>query len=585
MKSKDRSKKSKISEPKQRLTLTEYLQQIMQWHQAGKWVEAEAGYQKILQIQPQQADALHLLGVVTAQLGKAEQGIELIQKAIRLNGSNASYFFNLASILHQQNNITAAIEAYQQAVVMNPEFAQESAQQLFSIALHLHQSHQFVQAEQLYQQILTIAPNYPDCFNLLGVIAAQREECEQAVLLFKQAITLEPAIVDYHVHLGNALHTLGKFQEAIDAYQCALALEPDNAKLHNDLATTFNMCERWAEATQHYQQAITLQSNYAEAHFGFSWLLLAQQNWVEGWKEYAWRSSRREHLHTITPISQLPENLTDQRILVLSEQGLGDELFFLRFVPLLKARGAWVAYRCGEKIRSIVQRLEYIDVILQKNETLPITDYTLLLGDLPQALNMMTDVPPSLSFSPLSAHVTKMREQLQQLGKPPYIAITWRAGVKSNIKDKQFMKKVYDKEIPLTELAKVLRSLDATFITIQRQPLEGEIAELSRLLNRPVHDFSMLNDDLEQMLALLSLLDDYIGVSNTNTHLIAGLGKTAKILMPYPAEWRWLTTGKESPWFPNFPIYRQMVDKTWTLALQQLTQDLRDHFRSLVKNT
>lgn len=576
MKSKDRSKKSKTSEPKQRLTLTEYLQQVMQWHQAGKWVEAEAGYQKILQIQPQQTDALHLLGVVTAQLGKAEQGIELIQKAIRLNGGNASYFFNLASILHQQNNITAAIEAYQQAVVMNPEFAQESAQQLFSIALHLHQSHQFVQAEQLYQQILTIAPNYPDCFNLLGVIAAQREECDQAISLFKQAITLEPAIVDYHVHLGNALQTLGKFQEAIDAYQCALVLEPHDAKLHNDLATTFNMCERWAEAIQHYQQAITLKPDYAEAHFGFSWLLLAQQNWVEGWKEYAWRSSRREHLHIITPISQLPENLTEQRILILSEQGLGDELFFLRFVPFLKARGAWVAYRCGEKISSIVQRLEYIDVVLQKNETLPTTDYTLLLGDLPQALNMTTDVPPSLSFSPLSAHIIKMREQLQQLGKPPYIAITWRAGVKSNIKDKQFMKKVYDKEIPLTELAKVLRSLNATFIAVQRHPFDGEIAELSHLINCPIHNFSALNDNLEEMLALLSLLDDYIGVSNTNTHLIAGLGKTAKILMPYPAEWRWLTTGKESPWFPNFPIYRQMVDKTWTLAVQQLIHDLSD---------
>ncbi len=578
MKSKIHSKKQKkSSQPKQRLTLTEYLQQIMQWHQAGKWVEAEAGYQKILQIQPQQADALHLLGVVTAQLGKVEQGIELIKKAICLNGNNASYFFNLANILHQQSNITAAIEVYQQAVAINPTFAQESAQQLFSIALHLHQSHQFAQAEQLYQQILTIYPNYADCFNLLGVIAAQREECEQAVLLFKQAITLEPNISDYHSHLGNALHTLGKFQEAIDAYQCALALEPHNAKLHNDLATTFNTCDRWAEAIEHYQQAITLEPDYADAHFGFSWLLLAQQNWVEGWKEYAWRPSKKEYLHIITPISRLPENLTGQRILILSEQGLGDELFFLRFVPFLKARGAWVIYRCGEKISNIVQRLEYIDVVLQINETLPTTDYTLLLGDLPQAFNMMTDVPPSLSFSPLSSHVTKMREQLHQLGKPPYIAITWRAGVKSNVKDKRFIKNVYDKEIPLTELAKVLQTLEATFIAVQRQPIEGEIAELSHLINCPIHDFSALNDNLEEMLALLSLLDDYIGVSNTNTHLVAGLGKTAKILMPYPAEWRWLATGIESPWFKNFPIYRQSIDKTWTSALQQLIQDLSSH--------
>jgi len=179
-------KKQKASQVNQRLTLSEYLQQTIQKHQAGSWVEAKAGYQQILTIQPQHADALHLLGIVTAQLGQIEQGIQLIKKAISLNASNADYFLNLAKILHQQGNLTAAIAAYQQAIERNCELKLEIAQQLFTTALQYHQNNQVSQAEQLYQKILEIYSDYADCFNLLGVIAAQREDCEQAVSLFKQ---------------------------------------------------------------------------------------------------------------------------------------------------------------------------------------------------------------------------------------------------------------------------------------------------------------------------------------------------------------------------------------------------------------
>src|SRR5262249_16846668 len=102
----------------------------------------------------------------------------------------------------------------------------------------------------------------------------------------------------------------------------------------------------------------------------------------------------------------------------------------------------------------------------------------------------------------------------------------------------------------------------------------------SALSGRTLQDFSHLNDDLEGMLALLALLDDYVGVSNTNTHLRAAAGKTGRVLVPCPAEWRWMNAGGESPWFPGFRVYRQDFNGSWEKAFRELSDDLQ---RSLAR--
>jgi ADP-heptose:LPS heptosyltransferase len=92
-------------------------------------------------------------------------------------------------------------------------------------------------------------------------------------------------------------------------------------------------------------------------------------------------------------------------------------------------------------------------------------------------------------------------------------------------------------------------------------------------LGRPVADFTAVNEDLEQMLALLALIDDYVGVSNANMHLRAAVGRQARVLVPAPAEWRWMAAGA-SPWFAGFGVYRQALDASWKDALAALRGDL-----------
>ena len=109
---------------------------------------------------------------------------------------------------------------------------------------------------------------------------------------------------------------------------------------------------------------------------------------------------------------------------------------------------------------------------------------------------------------------------------------------------------------------------------VQRVPLPREIEIFSKALGRQVHDLSALNEDLEDMAAVLSLIDEYVGVSNTNMHIRAGLRKTARVLVPFPPEFRWMHAGERSPWFPQFSLYRQPPQRDWGDVLQCLGVDI-----------
>ena len=149
-------------------------------------------------------------------------------------------------------------------------------------------------------------------------------------------------------------------------------------------------------------------------------------------------------------------------------------------------------------------------------------------------MERIDQIPPPLPLIPLPEWREKIRRRLSEAGPPPYLGVTWRAGTP---RDELSLYK----EAPQQRLAQLLRECPATILVLQRKPEPGEIEAFSRMLGRPAHDLSTLNEDLEQILALLSLIDEYVGVSNTNMHLRAGAGKTARVLVPAPpsgAGWR-----------------------------------------------
>jgi hypothetical protein len=296
----------------------------------------------------------------------------------------------------------------------------------------------------------------------------------------------------------------------------------------------------------------------------------------------------------------LPEDVRGCHITLWPEQGIGDELFFLRHADQLRSLGARVSVRASAKIAAFVTRSGIADEVVIHDETRPATEgLQMLCGDLPGALSATDACPcpglptaqaeglrdyaawirvywpqpaPPLRIPPLDDALARARAILQEAGPAPYTGITWRGGIAA--REQRGSHWVLEKSLPLAELGAVLRGAPGTLLSLQRHPLPEETAALSTAAGRKIVDLSALNEDLETLLALLALIDDYVGVSNTNMHLRAACDRPARVLVPNPAEWRWMHGGSESPWFPGFRIYRQTLDGRWGPALAQLGADL-----------
>lgn len=409
----------------------------------------------------------------------------------------------------------------------------------------------------------------------------------EAIESYRKVLALDPNSVHAHSNLGNALRTQGKLEEAAWSCERALAIVPDFMDALNNLAGIRVEQGMFADALALYEKALAGDPRDAELRLSYGMLRLALWDFEQGWLYYQSRPARALEILG-SPDDAPPRDVTGKTALLLGEQGIGDELFFLRFAARLKEQGARLLCRCDRKIRCMLERTGLFDRIVAHGEPLPSSDLTILVGDLPLVSSgasraVRADISarrlePPLRFTVLDARLDAMRRQLARLGSPPYTGVTWRAGTPL-AQQRTRRIRALRKEVPLETLATALKEVPGTVLALQRHPNAGEIDALGGLLGRAAHDLSGANDDLEDMLALLALIDEYIGVSNTNMHLMAGLGKTARVLVPNPAEWRWMAEGRESPWFPGFSVYRQLPDRDWSPACERLAEDLH---RSLI---
>lgn len=495
---------------------------------AADWEKAEPLLRRIVSENSRDASAWHMLAVIAIHGGRGAEAIELVKGALELDRRNAEYL------------------------------------------------------------------------NTLGVAYGEAQQLEEALRSFKRGLKERPDYADAHYNLGKAYRKLGRFGEAEQCYLRARRLDPANPEVANNLATLYSRAGRWKEALPLLQDARATHSddealviNMATALLALSGpeaamgeltafvrrrplaaaaqaelgrRLLAEGRLREGWRVYGWRHGR-------TP-GAFPD-CDGKRVLLLPDQGLGDQLFFLRFAAALRERAAHVAFACPEKLFPLIEAHPPVNELRREKTELASYDLALPIGDLPRLLQA-DDTPPPLPISVPPPRLTQWRERLSALGPPPYLGVTWRGGTRRDDRPEFGFagEAPLYKEIDIASLASALRSWRGSVFILQRLPGHQEIGEFCKALGRAAHDVSAANEDLVDMTAVLSLLDEYVAVSNTNVHLRAGVGKPARILVPFPPEFRWMHAGELSPWFPGFRLYRQGPNRDWNGALDALRADL-----------
>lgn len=452
-------------------------------------------------------------------------------------------------------------------------------------------TNEVAKAIQYAQQVITIAPNNSGAYHLLGWAAMRDLKVDLAVSVLKRACELDNKdgrIVGDYI---RALSVNQKHSLAIEVATNALNNpSTDNlSSIHYGRAACYLSINKINEAIQDYQSCMRINPNRLDAqeYSGMARLKLGQA--VKGFRELTARKvAQRDELLNDWCCPILTPNHKGSRILIKRDMGLGDELTYLRYLPWLTAAGMQVDYWAGKKLVPLLSRMGYLNQVYPDSKKAPDSctyDLSLIVNDLPVAAHGLgaPEIAPPLPLSPRPDLVEKWQAWLQTLGNGPYIGLNWKAGMGAHGVGNIFSKLA--KAVDAEPFAKALTSIDATWISLQRNVLKDELDQFEQHLQAPLHDASSLTDDIEDLLALLSLLDENIGVSNTNMHLRASLGLASRVMVQTPGgDWRWGVEGDTSVWFTQSKVYRQTLTGEWDATLQVLQTDLQAQYGHRVKS-
>jgi len=580
--------------------------------ESGRLEEAIQLLQRAAERQPGNALLLNSLGDAYRQARKPAQAREVIRRALQIVPDYAEAFLNLGILHHEAAEFREAEECYRQAIVLKPKlvFAHSNLAELFRVTGRLVEarrsclnaidldptfapaySHlgntqrmlgQMDEAVASCRKALELAPTMTDAHNNLAVALHQRGRHEEAEAHFLRAIALKPDFALAYKNLGGMYHAIGRLEEAEAACRKALALDLNLAPAYDNLGLTQQALGQIAEAEASFRRALSLAPGSSLTQWNYSLLKLLLGDYEQGLRLYEARftvtavmpiGSREQTI--LRALASVPrwqgEALNGKKLLVWSEQGLGDTVMALRYLPLLKARGvsALIVYAQPELARLVREACEVHKVFsgedLIKREELdlhcPMMSLPFLFG------TRLTTIPGEVPYLALPAEPKlKWRERLGK-DRSLNVGIAW-AGNKSNPRDRL-------RSIPAAKFAAFRALRGARFVSLQKGASETDRRETGL---EPVDWMPECNDLLDTA-CLIDALDLVITVDTVIGHIAGALGKPVWLLNRFESEWRWLLHRDDSPWYPTMRVFRQQSRNDWDGVLSVVGAALERHVR------
>jgi tetratricopeptide (TPR) repeat protein len=358
---------------------------------------------------------------------------------------------------------------------------------------------------------------------------------------YNQTLRLNPNDINALINRGNTLKDLKQYQEAIASFERALALQPNIPSAH------------WNKALTH--------------------ILLGE--YEQGWKEYewGWQCGERGKPRQYSQPTWLGEDpIAGKTILVHPEQGFGDLIQFSRYVPMLEKLGAKVILEAPTSLVELMQSLSPTLNVIKEGDPLPTFDMVCPVMSLPLALKTSLETIPA-STPYLIVSDAKKQYWQAKLGQKtkPRIGIVWSGSMTNQIDNILCARR----NIPLAQL-KPLFDLPFEFHVLQKDIRPEDQSTLDSLTHLHCHQEEL--KDFSDTAAIIQEMDLVISVCTSVAHLSGALGHKTWVLLPYSADYRWMTNDKDSPWYPSIELIRSEKIGDWSDVIQQTTQKLKITF-------
>jgi tetratricopeptide (TPR) repeat protein/ADP-heptose:LPS heptosyltransferase len=534
----------------------------------GKFNEAVASYEQALRLRSNYPEAHNNLGLALGSRGKNDAAVVSFRQAIRLRPDYVEAHANLADALTAMGRLADALNEYRQGLALRPKDAKLHK----CVGNALSRLEKYKDAEASYHEALKLSPKYVDAINDLGITQARQGRFDEAIAAYRRAIAIKPGFAEAYNNMGNALRNSSRFAESVECYLKALELKPDYADAHNNLGIAYAELGRFDEAVASYTRCLKARPEHVDAHMNRALTWLRKGDYAQGWAEYEWRWKKR-NLTPRPPI--MPQwngfPLAGRRILLITEQGLGDTLQFVRFAPLLKRQGAGeVILECPEKLIKLLSRSPGIDHLVPQGKPLPDYDVYCALMNVPGLTATSVEAIPS---------------EVPYIFPDPDLAAHWKRelagtpGLKVGINWQGNPKYAGDRHrsIPLEHFEPLSRVPGVRLFSLQKNAGLEQLAALNGKF--PVTDLGRKLDEATgpfmDTAAVLTNLDLFITSDTAVAHLAGALGVPVWMPLSTTPDWRWMTHREDNPWYPTMRIFRQNVHMAWGPVFERMTDELR----------
>jgi len=532
----------------------------------GLFADAERCGRETIRLRPLAGEGYINLGNALAGLGRLDDAIAACTKAVALDERNGLAWGSLALIYERAEEWPNAINAYVKLLELLPQQL-SGMTGLVRVYCALEQ---LDEAERLLTQTLESYPADAEAHRMQGKLYAGKGNMQQAEFHYRQAARLNTTSVGAWVDLGNLLQEQQRYEEAEDCYRQALG----TSGTHPDVYFNWGVCHqrqgRFKTALDHFERAIAYRPDFVEAHWYKSFVCLLTGDYEQGWNEYEWRLRQKQNIPR--PFSQPiwdGSSLSGRTILVHDEQGYGDTFQFVRYLPLVKARGGRVILECHSKLAAVLKGCKGYDEIIERTslDGVPeiVFDTQIHLLSLPKIFQTrLESIPadePYIDADPLRVEYWRDRVANDPNFK---VGIAW-AGSSHHTNE-------LNRSCSLTTFQSVAALPGVSVYSLQKGPGSEQADALLAGMEIIRIDKEMdLTERFVDTAALMASLDLVISIDTSIVHLAGALGCPVWTLLCASPDWRWLQQETHTAWYPTMRIFRQSKSGDWDEVMARVS--------------
>ena len=576
--------------------------------EVGQYQGAIINFDKALGLKPDLLEAALNKADAFKELKNFDEALKCIDAALKIKNLAPEIWAKKGEILHNMNRYKEAIQAYDQAIKLNKNYAEAFCNKgftLFTIELYdeaIVQCNKALKIKKIFpeawlniavsyiglkkyelaldycEKALAVSENFIEALNSKGLCLFNLKQYEEANKIFDKILKIRKNFPEAMENKANTLHALKKYDEALTFYE-AIGNKKDYHKVLNNKGLLLHALGHIKDikyfnlAKDCYDQAIKIKSDFPDAYWNKSLSQLTLGELAEGCGNYEYRfklKSAKPQFITIPRLKNL-KNLNNKRILIWSEQGLGDSIQFCRYIYKIIDLGAKVTFDISKKLTALMSR-QFNCTINETGQGLVQNDFDfqIPLLSLPMLFNTdLNNIPFSNSYLTTSKNKdVEWSNKLKLTKKKLNIAITY-SGNPDYVADSErsaSLKIFY----PLVDKANLFL-------------IQKEIKAEDELFLKKYPQIKFIGKDIDNFDDLASIMQNMDLVISTDTsipHLAAAIGKRVFILLGKITDWRWMLNSTTSPWYSSATLLRKQFNpesktEDWSQAFEAIMKEFK----------